>query len=92
MIKFFKITKKTIQDHMIMPVKYHEKKVLQKQEEYDAIQIRLKKFEKEQIERNKLISELDDIHMRLEKSKVDKISSEEYHEIYKKLLEIEKQK
>lgn len=77
---------------MINSLDYHEKRLLKQKEECDAIQLRLKKFEEEQIERNKLVSELDDIHLKIDKSKVDKISEEEYREIYLRLLEIEKQK
>ena len=36
------------------------------------------------------MSELDDINLEIEKSKVNKISKEEYYEIYLKLIEIYK--
>jgi len=76
-------------DNMIIPLGYHQKRLLKKQEEYDSIQLRLKNYEKSQIELDSLKSELDDIHLKNEISKVDKISDEEYHEIYKKLIEME---
>ena len=90
MINFFRVKEKKIYNHLINSIDYNETRRLKQKDEHDSIQLRLKKFEESQIENNILMSELDDINLEIEKSKVNKISKEEYYEIYLKLIEIYK--
>ena len=89
MKNFFIHKAKHIYNHLMNSIEYNEKRLLKQQYECEYIQLKLNNFHKEQIDRDKLNSELYDINLNIEKSKVDKISDEQYHEIYKKLLEIE---
>ena len=90
MINFFRVKEKKIYNHLINSIDYNETRRLKQKDEHDSIQLRLKKFEESQIENNILMSELDDINLEIEKSKVNKISKVEYYEIYLKLIEIYK--
>ena len=83
MNRFLRYKENKLYNHLINSIDYHEKRRLKQKDEHDVIQVKLKKYEEKQIERDNVISEPKD--SKLINNEIDKISEEEYYQIYLKL-------